>query len=126
MEIAHAETTSEFAGLSASKRSSGNLREVDLNETPIMQNQRLRSRMNALVKTVEMGRRYFPHCSQVLDKFMEDDLPDLFYLEKGTLDEQRIKRTRFMELKEDVQRAFTKDKAEFNRSGYLHLHLHPP
>ena len=67
--------------------------------------------------TVEMGRRYFPHCSQVLDKFMEDDLPDLFYLEKGTLDEQRIKRTRFMELKEDVQRAFTKDKAEFNRSG---------
>lgn len=117
MEIAHAETTSEFAGLSASKRSSGNLREVDLNETPIMQNQRLRSRMNALVKTVEMGRRYFPHCSQVLDKFMEDDLPDLFYLEKGTLDEQRIKRTRFMELKEDVQRAFTKDKAEFNRSG---------
>lgn len=51
MEIAHAETTSEFAGLSASKRSSGNLREVDLNETPIMQNQRLRSRMNALVKT---------------------------------------------------------------------------
>ncbi|KAJ9691508.1 hypothetical protein PVL29_013632 [Vitis rotundifolia] len=117
MEIAHAETTSEFAGLSASKRSSGNLREVDLNETPIVQNQRLLSRMKALVKTVEMGQRYFPHCSQVLDKFMEDDLPDLFYLEKGTQDEQRIKRTRFMELKEDVQRAFTKDKAEFNRSG---------
>ena len=64
-----------------------------------------------------MGRRYFPHCSHVLDKFMEDDLPDLFYLEKGTLDEQRIKRTRFMELKDDVHRAFTKDKAEFNRSG---------
>jgi regulatory protein NPR1 len=64
---------------------------------------------------VEMGRRYFPHCSEVLDKFMEDDLPDLFYLE-GDSDEQRIKRTRFMELKEDVQKAFNKDKAEFNRS----------
>ncbi|KAL9375693.1 hypothetical protein Peur_032572 [Populus x canadensis] len=117
MDIAHAATTPEFAGLAASKGSNGNLREVDLNETPIMQNKRLRSRMEALMKTVEMGRRYFPSCSEVLDKFMEDDLPDLFYLEKGTLDEQRIKRTRFMELKEDVHRAFTKDKAEINRTG---------
>jgi len=63
-----------------------------------------------------MGRRYFPNCSEVLDKFMEDDLPDLFFLEKGTPDEQRIKRTRFMELKEDVQKAFNKDKAVINRS----------
>ncbi|XP_057754654.1 BTB/POZ domain and ankyrin repeat-containing protein NPR1-like [Arachis stenosperma] len=117
MDIAHAETTSEFAGLSASKGSNGNLREVDLNETPIVQNKRLLSRMEALMKTVEMGRRYFPHCSEVLDKFMEDDLPDLFYLEKGTQEEQRIKRTRFMELKDDVHKAFTKDKAEFSRSG---------
>ncbi|KAJ6748211.1 REGULATORY PROTEIN NPR3 [Salix purpurea] len=116
MDIAHAATTSEFAGLAASKGSSGNLREVDLNETPIMQNKRLRSRMEALMKTVETGRRYFPNCSEVLDKFMEDDLPDLFFLEKGTSDEQRIKRTRFMELKEDVQKAFNKDKAESNRS----------
>ncbi|XP_030943184.1 BTB/POZ domain and ankyrin repeat-containing protein NPR1-like isoform X1 [Quercus lobata] len=116
MDIANAETTSEFSGLSASKGSSGNLREVDLNETPIMQNKRLRSRLEALMKTVEMGRRYFPHCSDVLDKFMEDDLPDLFYLERGSQDEQRIKRRRFMELKEDVQKAFNKDKAEFNRS----------
>lgn len=51
MDIAHAETTSEFAGLSASKGSSGTLREVDLNETPIMRNKRLRSRMEALIKT---------------------------------------------------------------------------
>lgn len=51
MDIAHAETTSEFAGLYASKGSSGNLREVDLNETPIVQNKRLRTRMEALLKT---------------------------------------------------------------------------
>ncbi|GLT53073.1 hypothetical protein SLA2020_263690 [Shorea laevis] len=124
IHIAHAETTSEFAGLPASKRSCGNLREVDLNETPVTQNKRLRSRMDALMKTVEMGRRYFPHCSDVLDKFMEDDLPDLFYLEKGTPVEQRVKRRRFMELKEEVQKAFDKDKAESVRSGFL-LH-HPP
>lgn len=51
IHIAHAETTSEFAGRPASKRSSGNLREVDLNETPVTQNKRLRSRMDALMKT---------------------------------------------------------------------------
>lgn len=117
MEIAHSEKTSDPSGL-VSRGSNANLREVDLNETPIMQNKRLRSRIETLSKTVEMGRRYFPNCSQVLDKFMEDDLPDLFYLERGTPDEQKIKRMRFMELKEDVQRAFNKDKAGLSRSGF--------
>ncbi|KAL8101348.1 hypothetical protein AgCh_033289 [Apium graveolens] len=51
MEIARADTTSEFSGILASKGSSGNLREVDLNETPIAQNKRLLSRMEALSKT---------------------------------------------------------------------------
>ncbi|CAN4080328.1 unnamed protein product [Withania somnifera] len=110
MEIANAETTAEFADHLASKVSSGNLREVDLNETPIMQKERLS-------KTVELGKRYFPHCSQVLDKFMEDDLHDLFFLEKGTPEEQKIKRRRFKELKDDVQRAFNKDKAGLHCSG---------
>lgn len=64
-----------------------------------------------------MGRCYFPHCSEVLDKFMEDDLPDLFFLETGTPDEQKIKRMRFMELKDEVHKAFSKDKAELNLSG---------
>ncbi|KAL7211099.1 hypothetical protein ACSBR2_014056 [Camellia fascicularis] len=106
MDIAHAET-SEFAG--------------HLNETPLMQKKRLLSRMQTLSKAVEMGRRYFPHCSEVLDKFMEDDLPDLFYLEKGTPEEQLIKRKRFVELKEDVQKAFNEDKAELHHSGLSSL-----
>ena len=66
---------------------------------------------------MDLGRRYFPHCSQVLDKFLEQDLPDLCYLQKGTPDEQKIKRMRFCELKEDVRKAFNKDKAEIVRSG---------
>lgn len=49
---------------------------------------------------------------------MEDDLPDTFYLERGTEDEQRMKRTRFMELKDEVLKAFNKDKAELHRSGF--------
>ncbi|KAF5472107.1 hypothetical protein F2P56_008847, partial [Juglans regia] len=40
-DVAHAETISEFAGISASKGSTGNLWAVNLNETPIMQNKRL-------------------------------------------------------------------------------------
>lgn len=115
MEIAHAQTTSEFPGLLGSKGSNGNLREMDLNETPLVQNKRLLSRMEALSRTVEMGRRYFPHCSAVLDNFMEDDLHELFDMENSTLEEQEIKRTRYVELKEEVQRAFTKDKAELDR-----------
>lgn len=118
MDIANADTTSEFAGLSIPKGSNKNLREVDLNETPSVQNKRFLSRMQALMKTVETGRRYFPNCSEALDKFMDDDLPDLFYLEKGTAEEQRIKRKRFKELKNDVQKAFVKDKAaKLNQSG---------
>ncbi|XP_076936238.1 BTB/POZ domain and ankyrin repeat-containing protein NPR1-like [Bidens hawaiensis] len=97
--------------MSATKGLTGNLK-VDLNETPSVQHKRLVSRIESLSKTVEMGRRFFPHCSEVLDKFMLDDLPDVFYLEKGTPEEQVIKRKRFMELKEDVQRAFSKDKAK--------------
>ncbi|CAN1810184.1 BTB/POZ domain and ankyrin repeat-containing protein NPR1 [Linum perenne] len=96
MDIANADTTPE----------------VDLNETPTMQKRRILTRLVALKKTVETGRRFFPNCSEVLDKFMEDDLPDVFYLEKGSADEQRIKRNRYLELKDDVQKAFTKDKAE--------------
>lgn len=47
----------------------------------------------------------------MLDKFLEDDLPDVFYLQKGTPDEQKVKKLRFCELKEDVRKAFSKDKA---------------
>lgn len=51
MEIAHAETTSELAGLLSLKGSSGNLREVDLNETPHMQNKRFLAKMETLSRT---------------------------------------------------------------------------
>ncbi|XP_062206989.1 BTB/POZ domain and ankyrin repeat-containing protein NPR2-like [Phragmites australis] len=114
MQIAQADTTEEFGGITAASTSS-KLREVDLNETPVTQNKRLRSRVDALMKTVELGRRYFPNCSQVLDKFLEDDLPDgldTFFLRQGTPDEQKVKRMRFCELKEDVRKAFSKDKAD--------------
>ncbi|KAG2591950.1 BTB/POZ domain and ankyrin repeat-containing protein NPR2-like [Panicum virgatum] len=130
MQIAQADTTEEFGGITV-PGTSGKLREVDLNETPAIQSKRLRSRVDALMKTVELGRRYFPNCSQVLDKFLEDDLPDggldKFYLQRGTPDEQKVKRMRFSELKEDVQKAFSKDKADNSMiSGLSSLSCSPP
>lgn len=51
MEIADANLTSPYTGLSATKGSSGNLREVDLNETPSVRAKRLQSRLQVLLKT---------------------------------------------------------------------------
>uniref|UniRef100_A0ACD5VHH3 Uncharacterized protein n=1 Tax=Avena sativa TaxID=4498 RepID=A0ACD5VHH3_AVESA len=114
MHIAHADITPEVGGVSVAS-TSGKLKEVDLNETPLLQNKRLRSRVDSLVKTVELGRRYFPNCSQVLDKILEDDLSDgfdVFHQQNGTPDEQKVKKMRLGELKEDVRRAFSKDTAD--------------
>ncbi|KAG6776304.1 hypothetical protein POTOM_019810 [Populus tomentosa] len=111
-DMANADSTSMYTGLPASKSKGSS---VDLNETPSSQDKRLQLRLQEQRKTVEMGRRYFPHCSEVLDKFLDDGVPDALYLDKGTPAEQKIKKMRFLELKEDVQMALNKDM-EKNRS----------
>lgn len=115
MDIANVEGTSEFTGLPPpSNGLTGNLSQVDLNETPHMHTKRLLTRMEALMNTVETGRRYFPYGSEVLDKYMEeyidDDLLDDLQIEKGSPQEKRLKRMRYRELKDDVQKAYSKDK----------------
>lgn len=55
-------------------------------------------------------------CYEVLDKFL-DHLPDLFYLERGSPEEQSLRRRRFLELKEDLMKAFNKDKAFMKMSN---------
>ncbi|CAN1810194.1 BTB/POZ domain and ankyrin repeat-containing protein NPR1 [Linum perenne] len=62
MDIANADTTPEFSGLAASRASSGNLREVDLNETPTMQKRRILTRLVALKKTGKLVIRSFRLC----------------------------------------------------------------
>jgi regulatory protein NPR1 len=54
MQIAQADTTEEFGGIVAAS-TCGKLREVDLNETPVTQNKRLHSRVDALMKTGEVS-----------------------------------------------------------------------
>ncbi|KQK13847.1 BTB/POZ domain and ankyrin repeat-containing protein NPR3 [Brachypodium distachyon] len=102
MRIAQADSTEEFTGLTLANFAK--LKD-DLNDL------KLRERFDALTKTVELGRGYFPHCSEVLDKFLNEESTELFFLETGTPEDQRIKRMRFSELKEDVLKAFSKDKA---------------
>ncbi|XP_061342793.1 BTB/POZ domain and ankyrin repeat-containing protein NPR1-like [Gastrolobium bilobum] len=118
IENAEADSTSLYARSSALKGPSGILKEVDLNETPSVRTRKLQLRLHALQKTVENGKRFFPHCSEVLDKFLDDEMPDVFFLEKGTEEEQIIKKARFQELKDDVQKAFHKDMAENNHTGF--------
>ncbi|EOA18041.1 hypothetical protein CARUB_v10006486mg [Capsella rubella] len=117
MQIANVEGTSECTGLvipPPSNGTTGNLGQVDLNETPYVQTKRMLTRMEALMKTVETGRRYFPSCSEVLDEYMEqymdEDIPDMSHPEKGSVKERRQKRMRYNELKNDVKKAYNKDK----------------
>ncbi|KAJ8543444.1 hypothetical protein K7X08_005967 [Anisodus acutangulus] len=118
MEIAHADSTSEFTGLSTTNGLCRNLRGVDLNELPSEQVKRLKERLIALQKTVETGRRFFPNCSEVLDRLMEDDALDSLMLESGTSEEQRSKKMRYTELKDEVMKAFNKDKAEMRLAAF--------
>eukprot|EP01018_Ginkgo_biloba_P004028 Gb_08411 [translate_table: standard] len=118
MDIAHVDGTSEFTDLGASNLSSGIRKTtVDLNETPIAINIDHLSRMEALLRTVELGKRFFPRCSRVLNKLMDDDISEFTCLEKGTSEEQRVKRQRYDELKDTLSEAFSKDKEEFEKSG---------
>ncbi|XP_019182333.1 PREDICTED: BTB/POZ domain and ankyrin repeat-containing protein NPR2-like [Ipomoea nil] len=117
MEIAHADSTLEFVGLSGMEGLCGNLKGVGLTGLPPDQVKRLMERREALKKTVELGRRFFRNCSDVLDKLTADDVLDsLESLESGTPEEQTNKKRRYMELKEEVMKAFDKDMAQ-NRVG---------
>jgi len=68
MDIGNVEGTSEFTGLSPpSSGLTGNLSQVDLNETPHMQTQRLLTRMVALMKT---GNKKLALCKSTLHLLM--------------------------------------------------------
>ncbi|KAL9224248.1 hypothetical protein vseg_000306 [Gypsophila vaccaria] len=115
MDIAQVDGTSEFTlskDMAEARRKS-----VDLNEAPfILKNEHLQ-RMKALSKTVELGKRFFPRCSDVLNKIMDaDDLSQLAYLGNDTPEERSRKRKRYEELQDDLTRAFAADKEEFDRS----------
>ncbi|KAK9190909.1 hypothetical protein WN943_019519 [Citrus x changshan-huyou] len=110
MEIAGADTATGLSALGR-KGLSGNLKEIDLNETPSMQAKSRQLRLLTLLKAVETDDRYFPHCSEVVNDFL-----DASVLEKSNLEEQK--------LKVDMQEALCKDVAYTVVQGCLHPGRH--
>ncbi|KAJ7979328.1 putative Regulatory protein NPR1 [Quillaja saponaria] len=120
MDIAQTDGTSEFpfAGFKSSNIGGAQRSTVDLNESPIKINEEHLVRLRALSRTVELGKRFFPRCSEVLNKIMDaDDLSQLSYLGNGTPEERLVKRQRYTELQEILTKAFNEDKEEFDRSA---------
>ncbi|KAJ0090668.1 hypothetical protein Patl1_13492 [Pistacia atlantica] len=120
MDIAHVDGTSEFTlnvikykNMAAAHRTT-----VDLNEAPFKIQEEHLNRLKALSRTVELGKRFFPRCSEVLNKIMDaDDLTQLACIGNDTPDERFLKRTRYKELQEVLFQAFNQDKEEFDRSA---------
>ncbi|KAI3878300.1 hypothetical protein MKX03_021760 [Papaver bracteatum] len=70
-------------------------------------------RMTTVSKSVELGKRYFPRCNEVLDKIMDsEELLELVGYNSNLLEERVMKRKKFMELQEMFKMAFNQDKEE--------------
>ncbi|ONK80962.1 uncharacterized protein A4U43_C01F23750 [Asparagus officinalis] len=115
MDIAQVDGTLEFTLGSTSDHQTGAQRStVDLNETPFKIKEEHLSRIKALSRTVELGKRFFPRCSEVLNRIMDDELTDIASFGSDNSSEER--RRRYLELQGVLEKAFTADKEEFDRS----------
>ncbi|RZC49735.1 hypothetical protein C5167_018163 [Papaver somniferum] len=76
----------------------------------------LRERWVYLENRVDFGKRYFPRCSNVLNKIVDTkDLLDLADLKNGSQEEQQLKKKRFLEIQDSLKDAFDKDKVEYDQ-----------
>jgi regulatory protein NPR1 len=64
---------------------------------------------------VELGKRFFPRCSDVLDKIMDDEA-ELASVGRDTFTSTEKKR-RFHDLQDLLLKAFDEDKEENDRSA---------
>ncbi|CAM0880200.1 unnamed protein product [Alopecurus aequalis] len=112
MDIGQVDGTSEFTiGSGANPRTEIQRVTFDLNETPFRMKDEHMARMRALSKVVELGKRFFPRCSSVIDKVMDDEY------EPASLgrDTSTEKKRRFHDLQDKLLKAFNKDKEEFDK-----------
>ncbi|KAF9613070.1 hypothetical protein IFM89_005518 [Coptis chinensis] len=121
MDIAQVDGTLEFPVVVNPKNSpSRQNTSVELNESPFKNEEEYLNRMRALSRTVELGKRFFPRCSEVLDKIMDaDDLSELANLDNDNADERLTKKQRYMELQESFAQAFSEDKEDIDRSAAM-------
>ncbi|KAK9060817.1 hypothetical protein SSX86_021523 [Deinandra increscens subsp. villosa] len=112
MEIAQVEGTSEFTLESVYSQNLANAqRTVDLNDAPFMIKEEHLVRLRALSKTVELGKRFFPRCSEVLNKIVDSD----GHNGKDTPEERESKKQKYLEVQETLNKAFSEDKQEFDK-----------
>ncbi|KAF5748469.1 regulatory protein NPR1 isoform X1 [Tripterygium wilfordii] len=120
MDIAQVDGTSEFVldGIDSKNLVGTKRTAVDLNEAPFKIREEHLHRMRALSRTVELGKQFFPRCSEVLNRIMDaDDLSQLAYLGDDTPKERLVKRQRYMELQQVLSKAFSEDKEDFDKSA---------
>ncbi|XVF88778.1 hypothetical protein PTKIN_Ptkin19aG0078900 [Pterospermum kingtungense] len=119
MDIAQVDGTLEFtlATINSNKLDGAKRTTVDLNEAPFRIQEEHLNRLRALSRTVELGKRFFPRCSEVLNKIMDaDDLSQLACGGNDTPEERTVKRQRYMELQDVLSKAFHEDKEEYDKS----------
>lgn len=116
MDIAKVDGTSEFqlGSINSKMLADAQRSTVDLNEAPFKIQEEHLNRLRALSKTVEVGKRFFPRCSEVLNNIMDvDDLSKLAYVGDDTPEERLRKKSRYTELQEVLKQAFNEDKEEY-------------
>ncbi|KAI3714552.1 hypothetical protein L6452_21508 [Arctium lappa] len=113
MEIAQVDGTSEFTLESVYSRNLANAQKtVDLNDAPFLIKEEHLVRLRALSKTVELGKRFFPRCSEVLNKIVDAEGHQWI----DTPEERELKKQKYLEAQETLNKAFNEDKEEFEKS----------
>ncbi|KAM0921058.1 hypothetical protein ACQ4PT_006989 [Festuca glaucescens] len=117
MDIAQLDSTLEFTLESSVNLPWGTQRPtIDLNKNPFQMKDEHLARIRDLSKTVELGKRFFPRCSNVLDKVMDDETePASLGIGRDTPSAKR----KFHDLQYLLLKAFKDDKEEFDRSIIL-------
>jgi len=69
---------------------------------------------------VELGKRFFPRCSAVINKIIDTgDLSWLGTVGEDTPEEQLRKKQRHIEVEEEMTEAYTQEKEETDKSSIL-------
>ncbi|WOL03015.1 BTB/POZ domain and ankyrin repeat-containing protein NPR1 [Canna indica] len=86
----------------------------DVVKTSFQMKEEYLSRIEALTKTVQLGKQFFPRCSKVIDKILGDDLSELSIVEHINTEERK---SRYNEILEEINNAFTQDKNAIEESA---------
>ncbi|XP_071742394.1 BTB/POZ domain and ankyrin repeat-containing protein NPR1 [Rutidosis leptorrhynchoides] len=120
MEIAQVDGTCEFTLESVYSQNLANAQlTMDLNDAPFLIKEEHLARLTALSKTVELGKRFFPRCSEVLNKIVDTQEVDEWKRKNTTPEEQELKKQKYSQVQEALNKAYTEDKQEFDRSNAI-------